>query len=331
MAVRIGVPPFHFIYTHLLVGTIGIAMMVGISTLTPRQVRLLAFITTFVMLCLLVMVPFVGEEIKGARRWIHLPGFSLQPSEFIKPSIAIMVAWLFAKAVEVPNFKGRVMGLGLYFVTLALLLAQPDLGMSILLSSIVGVQFLMTGVSYRFFVVLIVLAICGGVAAYFVFPHVTARVNKFMSDSEESYQIDRSLEAFRHGGILGTGPGQGEVKYHIPDAHADFVFAVAGEELGLIFTLALIGLYGLILGRGFWQALNSRDLFTTLALAGLLLQFGLQAMIHMASNLSLIPTKGMTLPFLSYGGSSTLSLAYGMGMLLALTRRGSVKESWGTK
>jgi cell division protein FtsW len=144
-----------------------------------------------------------------------------------------------------------------------------------------------------------------------------------MSDSEESYQIDRSLEAFRHGGFLGTGPGQGEVKYHIPDAHADFVFSVAGEEMGLMFTLSIIGLFAVFLGRGFWQALNSRDLFTTMALTGLLVQFGLQAMIHMASTLSIIPTKGMTLPFLSYGGSSSLALSYGMGMLLALTRRGA--------
>jgi cell division protein FtsW len=330
VAIRIGAPPLHFVYNHLAIEAIGLVLMIGISTLSPRQVRMLALAVTFVTICLLIMVPFVGEEIKGARRWIHLPGFSLQPSEFIKPSLAIVEAWLFSKSLETPAgakpFKGRAMGLGLYFFSLALLLLQPDLGMSILLTVIIGVQFLMTGVSYRFFVVLVVLAICGGVAAYFVFPHVTARVNKFMSDSEESYQIDKSLEAFRHGGLLGTGPGQGEVKYHIPDAHADFVFSVAGEEMGLMFTLSIIALFIVFLSRGFWQALNARDLFTTMALTGLLVQFGLQAMIHMASTLSIIPTKGMTLPFLSYGGSSSLALSYGMGMLLALTRRGAAKD-----
>jgi cell division protein FtsW len=173
----------------------------------------------------------------------------------------------------------------------------------------------------------IVLIICGVIGAYFIFPHVHDRVNKFLSpDTEDSYQIDRSLEAFHHGGVFGTGPGQGQVKFHIPDAHADFVFSVAGEELGLLWTLGIIALFMCILARGFWQALNTRDLFTAMALTGLLTQFGLQAMIHMASTLAIIPTKGMTLPFLSYGGSSSLALSYGMGMMLALTRRGSARE-----
>jgi len=327
VAIRIGAPPFHFIYNHLAVQSIGIAVMIAISTFSPKQVRLLALCMTAIILCLLVLVPFIGEEIKGARRWIHLPGFSLQPSEFIKPSIAVVIAWLFARALEAPGFPGRIMGAGLYVCTLALLLAQPDLGMSILVTVIFSTQLMMTGIPYWIFALIIMVLICGVIAAYFVFPHVNARVNKFLSpETEESYQIDRSLEAFRHGGLLGTGPGQGEVKYHIPDAHADFVFSVAGEELGLVWTLGIVSVFIFILGRGFWQALNSRDLFTTLALAGLLTQFGLQAMIHMASTLAIIPTKGMTLPFLSYGGSSSLALSYGIGMLLALTRRGSVRE-----
>jgi len=328
VAMRIGAPPFHFIYNHLAVQSIGVILMIAISTLPPKQIRLLALAATLVILCLLMLVPFIGEEIKGARRWIHLPGFSLQPSEFIKPSIAIVTAWLFARSIETPGFPGRVIGIGIYFLTLALLLAQPDLGMSVLLTFIVGTQFFMTGVPYYFFAMIVVVLICGVIAAYFLFPHVNARVNKFLSpDTEDSYQIDRSLEAFRHGGLFGTGPGQGQVKFHIPDAHADFVFSVAGEELGLIWTLVIVSVFLFILGRGFWQALNCRDLFTTLAIAGLLTQFGLQAMIHMASTLSIIPTKGMTLPFLSYGGSSSLALSYGMGMLLALTRRGSAREN----
>jgi len=327
VAMRIGAPPFHFIYNHLAVQCIGLALMIFISTLPPKQIRLLALLATFVIICLLMLVPFIGEEIKGARRWIHLPGFSLQPSEFIKPSIAIVTAWLFSRAIETPGFPGRVMGVVLYFFTLALLLAQPDLGMSFVVTAIVGTQFFMTGVPYWLMALVIVLLICGVIGAYFVFPHVTDRVNKFLSpETEESYQIDRSLEAFRHGGLFGTGPGQGQVKYHIPDAHADFVFSVAGEELGLMWTLAIMSVFIFILGRGFWQALNTRDLFTAMALSGMLTQFGLQAMIHMASTLAIIPTKGMTLPFLSYGGSSSLALSYGMGMMLALTRRGSARE-----
>lgn len=327
VAMRIGAAPFHFIFNHLAVQSIGIVAMITISTFSPRQIRLLALASVLVVLVLLALVPFIGEEIKGARRWIHLPGFSLQPSEFIKPSIAVVTAWLFARAIEFPGFPGRVIGIATYGLTLALLLLQPDLGMSFLVTFIVGTQFFLTGVPYYFFALVIVIIICGIIAAYFVFPHVTDRVNKFLSpETEESYQIDRSLQAFRHGGVFGTGPGQGEVKFHIPDAHADFVFAVAGEELGLIWTLGIVCLFLFILGRGIWQALNSRDLFTTLALSGLLVQFGLQAMIHMSSNLAIIPTKGMTLPFLSYGGSSSLALSCGMGMMLALTRRGSQKD-----
>jgi len=327
VAIRIGAPPFHFIYNHLFVQSLGIIGMIAVSTFPPKRVRLLAILATVGILALLIMVPIIGEEIKGARRWIHLPGFSLQPSEFIKPSLAVVMAWLFARAIDVPGFRGRVIGIALYGVTVLLLLLQPDFGMTFLVTAIFGVQFFMTGIPYWLVAGLIILLICGGIAGYFMFPHFNARINKFMSpETTESYQIDRSLEAFHHGGLLGTGPGQGKVKFHIPDAHADFVFSVAGEELGLIWTLVIAGLFAFILGRGFMLALNSRDLFTTLALAGLLTQLGLQAMIHMASTLSLIPTKGMTLPFLSYGGSSTLALSYGMGMVLALTRRGSARE-----
>lgn len=327
VAMRIGASPTHFIYNHLFIQSLGLVGMIFISTFSPKRVRLFALLATVGILVLLMMVPVIGEEIKGARRWIHLPGFSLQPSEFIKPSLAIVNAWLFSRAIEVEGFRGRLMGILLYLVIIALLLMQPDLGMSVLVTAIFGAQFFMTGIPYWLVASILILLICGIIGAYFVFPHVNARVNKFLSpETTESYQIDRSLEAFSHGGLLGTGPGQGKVKYHIPDAHADFVFSVAGEELGLIWTLAIIGLFTFILGRGFMFALNSRDLFTTLALAGLLTQLGLQAMIHMASTLSIIPTKGMTLPFLSYGGSSSLALSYGMGMMLALTRRGSARE-----
>lgn len=327
VAMRIGASPSHFIYNHLLFQSVGLIGMIAISTFSPKRVRLLAVLATVGILVLLVLVPMIGEEIKGARRWIHLPGFSLQPSEFIKPSLAIVMAWLFARAIEVPGFRGRLMGIGLYLITVVLLLIQPDFGMTFLVTAIFGVQFFMTGINYAWVGGMVVLMVCGLIAAYFLFPHFNARINKFISpETTESYQIDRSLEAFSHGGLFGTGPGQGKVKFHIPDAHADFVFSVAGEELGLIWTVAIVGLFAFILGRGFIIALNSKDLFMTLALAGLLTQLGLQAMIHMASALSIIPTKGMTLPFLSYGGSSSLALSYGMGMLLALTRRGSARE-----
>ncbi|HCM82967.1 MAG TPA: cell division protein FtsW, partial [Rhodospirillaceae bacterium] len=179
VAIRIGAPPFHFIYNHLFVQSLGIIGMIAVSTFPPKRVRLLAILATVGILALLIMVPIIGEEIKGARRWIHLPGFSLQPSEFIKPSLAVVMAWLFARAIDVPGFRGRVIGIALYGVTVLLLLLQPDFGMTFLVTAIFGVQFFMTGIPYWLVAGLIILLICGGIAGYFMFPHFNARINKF--------------------------------------------------------------------------------------------------------------------------------------------------------
>ncbi len=322
VAMRIGLSSFHFVYSHVVVQIVGVTVMLCVSMLSPKQIRLLALFGFTCTIIALMLVPLVGEEIKGARRWIHLPGFSLQPSEFLKPTLAVVTAWLFAKRLEYLDFPGRLVGAGLYVLSAGLLLLQPDLGMTVVITTVWCAQFFLTGVPIIVICGIGFIGICGLVGAYFIFSHVTARVDKFLHpEGTETYQIDQSLEAFHHGGIFGTGPGQGQVKFHLPDAHADFIFSVAGEELGLIWTIIIVVLFMFIVIRGLIRALNSNDLFTLFALTGLLTQFGLQALIHMASSLSLIPTKGMTLPFLSYGGSSSLGLAFGMGMVLALTRR----------
>src|SRR5579863_6300657 len=203
-----------------------------------------------------------------------------------------------------------------------MLIKQPDFGMAVVVAAVWFAQFVLAGLRL-YWAAAGALAGLGGLAgAYVWLPHVTSRVNRFLDPAAgENYQVNRSLEAFANGGLWGRGPGEGLVKDHLPDAHADFVFAVAGEEFGLIVCLVIVGVFAFIVLRGFSRLLQEGNLFVLLAATGLLIQFGLQAVINMASTLHLIPTKGMTLPFLSYGGSSMLALALGMGMLLALTRR----------
>jgi cell division protein FtsW len=289
--------------------------------MSPKGIRRLAILTTLGALALMLMTLVFGAEIKGASRWLSIGGLSLQPSEFVKPGIAVVAAWLFARQRMDERFPGIQMSIAVYLVTVAILLMQPDVGMMIVVSVVWGTQFFVAGLPLVF-VALIALTFMGaGVGAYFTFDHVQLRVDRFFGpDSEIGYQAARAIEAFQHGGILGRGPGEGRVKEVLPDAHADFIFAVTGEEFGLLACLVIVGLFAFVVLRGFARVMKLDDLFVLLAVAGLLSQFAVQALINMASSVSLIPPKGMTLPFISYGGSSTLALAIGMGMVLALTR-----------
>ncbi|HEX9466003.1 MAG TPA: putative peptidoglycan glycosyltransferase FtsW [Alphaproteobacteria bacterium] len=322
VATRIGLDPFFFVRRQIALLIPAIAIMIAISMLNPRTVRLVAIVGFLLATTLLAATFFIGTEIKGARRWIHVPGLSIQPSEFVKPTFTIVAAWLFAMQRKHERFPGDLISIGLYLVVLSLLLLQPDVGMSIVITSVWFAQFFLAGL--RMFWVLL---LGGGglvslVGAYFVFPHVASRVDRFVDPaSGDNYQVSTALEAFLNGGLFGRGPGEGTVKSVLPDAHSDFVFAVAGEEFGLIACLVLVALFAFIVLRGFTRALQDSNLFILLAVAGLLAQFGLQALINMGSTLNLIPTKGMTLPFISYGGSSLLALALGMGFMLALTRK----------
>jgi cell division protein FtsW len=256
-----------------------------------------------------------GVEIKGARRWVNLPGLSLQPSEFVKPTFAVLAAWLFAE-------RKNWVAVALFGIVVTMLVKQPDLGMAVVVSAVFVAQFFLAGLRLGWVALMASGGIAGLVGAYALLPHVKSRIDRFLDPSSgDSYQIDRSIEAFGNGGIWGTGPGEGRVKEWLPDAHADFVFAVAGEELGLILCLVIVAIFAFIVLRGLARMVQEQNLWIVLAATGLYVQFGLQAIINMASSLHLMPTKGMTLPFISYGGSSMLAIALGLGMALALTRR----------
>jgi cell division protein FtsW len=275
-----------------------------------------------ISLALLALTFVIGVEIKGARRWINFPGLSLQPSEFIKPTFAVVAAWLFSEQKLRPRFPGNLICLALFLLILALLIKQPDIGMAAVVAAVWFAQFFMAGMRLYWVAAGALAGLGGLVGAYMYLPHVRVRVDHFLDPSTgDSYQVNRSIEAFANGGLWGRGPGEGTVKDVLPDAHADFVFAVAGEEFGVVVCLAIVALFAFIVLRGFSRMSQEGSLFVLLAATGLLVQFGLQAAINMASSLHLIPTKGMTLPFLSYGGSSMLALGLGMGMMLALTRR----------
>lgn len=322
VAVRIGVDELHFVKRHLSLLPVAVALIIGVSLLTPVQVRRLAIIGFAGSIVLLVATLLIGPEIKGARRWIGIAGFSLQASEFVKPTFALVTAWLLAERARDPRFPGMKIAIAAYAVVVALVLAQPDLGQTVVITAVWLSQMFLAGIPLWLVFGGIVASIGGLAGAYLLLPHVTSRIDRFLDPSSgDTYQIDRSLQAFNNGGLFGQGPGEGVVKNFLPDAHADFVFAVAGEELGLIVSLAIVGLFAFIVLRGMGHALADHSLFVLLAVSGLMTQFGLQALINMGSSLQLLPTKGMTLPFISYGGSSLLAIAIGLGMALALTRR----------
>jgi cell division protein FtsW len=315
-----------FVLRQVVWLVLAFGVLLGVSLLSVRQVKWLAVLGLVAALAATAATLVIGMEIKGARRWLALPGLSLQPSEFLKPTLAIVCAILLAEG-KLAAASGRRWlatggALGLALLGGALLKAQPDIGMLAVLAAVLFVQFFVSGLSLVlvFIVGLIVLGALG--AAYALLPHVQSRVHRFFfPEGTDTFQVDTALRAFGNGGLYGVGPGEGRVKTSLPDAHSDFIFAVAGEEFGMIACMVLILLFGAIVVRGLLRLLAEPDLFVVLAASGLLAGFGLQAFVNMGSTLNLIPTKGMTLPFVSYGGSSLLAIAFGMGALLALTRR----------
>lgn len=327
VAERIGLGTFSLAHQQLLILPAACCALIAASLLTPTWVRRLGVVGLGVCLVLLLLTLLFGDTFKGATRWINILGFSLQPSELLKPAFVITAAWMLAAGKEEAWFPGQTIAIGLFLLAAGLLMLQPDLGQTLLLSAVFGIQLFLAGLPIAAVAVLAAGAVAAMVSAYVFFPHVRHRIDSFLDpEAGDRYQIDRSLEAFRSGGLFGQGPGEGTVKHLLPDAHADFVFAVAGEEFGLIACAVIVLLFAFVVLRGFGQLLQQDNLFVLLAASGLLAQFGLQALINMGSALHLIPTKGMTLPFLSYGGTSLLATAGGMGLLLALTRKRPPQE-----
>lgn len=317
---------FHFVKKHFIFLLPTLSILLGTSFLSIKDIKLISILVLGLSFIGLLLTLVMGVEIKGATRWIDFGGVSLQPSEFAKPCFAIISAWFFAKQQDEPDYPGNLYAIGLYAAFVGLLLLQPDLGMTVLVTTTWFAQFFLAGLPMIWILLAGGCGILSLFGAYLFFPHVTRRVDHFLNPTPgdkfgDRYQIHQSLEAFMNGGFFGQGPGEGTVKKYLPDAHADFIFAVAGEEFGIILCCLLVGLFAFVLLRSFGRLLDETNLFIVLAVTGLIVQFGLQAIINMASTLSLMPTKGMTLPFISYGGSSLLAQALGMGFVLALTRK----------
>lgn len=326
VAARINLPAFYFVQRHLAMLPLAIIVMITVSMLSIAQIRHIAWLGLGLGLVLLVLTPFIGTEIKGARRWINIAGFSLQVSEFIKPTFAVIAAWLFSASYRYGQIRMWSFVGALYGLIALLLVLQPDFGMVFVVTGIWGVQLFLAGLPIVFIVIIGLLGTVGAVGAYYFFPHVASRVDRFLNpEAGDQYQIRHSMDAFMGGGWFGKGPGEGIVKRHLPDAHADFVFSVAGEEFGYILCVSILGLYVLLIGRSYYKSYQEKDLFLMLAIVGLTTQFMLQTFVNIASSLHLIPTKGMTLPFLSYGGSSLIAISISMGMILALTRTRKTK------
>jgi cell division protein FtsW len=322
VATRVNLDTFHFVRKQLQMLPVAAIILIVVSMLSPKQVRGLALLGFVCSIAFLLLTFFAGTEIKGAKRWISLPGFSLQPSEFLKPTFAVVAAWLFALARKKENFPGDAMAIALYGLAMALLLLQPDIGMAFVVTCVWFAQYFLAGL--RMLWVLSLAGLGGGaaIALYFTFPHFQSRLDRFLDPaSGDTYQVNMAMEAFMNGGLMGRGPGEGTAKSYLPDAHSDFIFAVAAEEFGLVLCLFVVALYAFVVLRGLARALQETDLFVVLAVGGLCVQFGVQALVNMGSTLHLIPTKGMTLPFVSYGGSSLLAIALGMGFVLALSRK----------
>jgi cell division protein FtsW len=322
VANRIGVEEFYFLKRHLLYIIPSLTVIFIVSSLGDSAIKKFSLVLYFVSLILTIFTLFWGSEIKGARRWISILGFSVQPSEFVKPSLAIITAWMLSEQRKYHEFRGKLMATIFLFIFVIALILQPDIGMTIITSGVWFGQFFLNGFPIILVIATVAICIGGFVLAYFFLPHVTARVDKFLNPNiGDHYQIDRSIDAFSSGGIFGVGPGEGIVKKHLPDAHADFVFAVLGEEFGFIVCAFIVILVTFIVVYGMLKAVRRNDLFSILASVGLLAQFGLQSFVNMASTLHLIPTKGMTLPFVSYGGSSMIAVSISVGMILALSKK----------
>lgn len=322
VAGRIGVDQFHFIHRQHLFLLLSLLVMFVVSLQPPQNVRRLAIIGLIISIALMAVLPYFGVETKGAKRWITLLGISVQPSEFLKPCMAVVMAWIFHLRETHHHFPGWKISIALYVVVVGLLLIQPDLGMVITISAMWAIQFFLAGLPMILVLLLPFCGIGGLLGAYYNFAHVRKRIDDFLNPAADgNYQVNRSLEAFASGGWLGRGPGEGKIKLLLPDSHTDFVFSVAGEEFGLIACFIIIFLFAFIVLRGIINISKENDFFTVIAVSGLLAQFGIQAIINMGVAVNLLPAKGMTLPFLSYGGSSLIAIALGMGMMLALTRR----------
>ncbi len=322
LAARNGLPAFFYVQRQVVFGLIGLAAMLAFSLMSPERIRRLAVIGFFVSLVAMMLLPFMGTDFgKGAVRWFSLGFASVQPSEFLKPMLAVFAAWLIAAGMEPGGPPGRALSLAFTTLVLALLVIQPDFGQAALIAAGWMVMYFVAGAPMTLLVVLASLVLLGGVVAYQNSEHFARRIDGFLaSDIDPRTQMGFAQNAISEGGFFGAGVGEGRVKWSLPDAHTDFIIAVAAEEYGLILVLFIIGLYATVLLRSLFRLMRERDMFIRLAGTGLVVMFSLQAMINMGVAVRLLPSKGMTLPLVSYGGSSLLATGIAIGMILSFTR-----------
>ena len=312
---------FYFAGRQAAYAALGVVVMLVAAALDPRRLRRAATIIAAIALPLCALAAWVGPEVKGAQRWFDFGFFSLQPSEILKPALIVVWAWMLSESMKQARFPGRAVSIALFALAAAALLSQPDIGQTALLALVLGPMLILSGMALRWVLGGGVLAVLGAWAVYAFYPHARERVDTFLNpEGDAAYQVNRALDAIAAGGVFGRGPGEGIIKRSLPDAHADFVFAVAAEEFGLLASIGLIALFGALAFRGLSRASRLNEPFEQLAASGLILLLVAQAAIHIAVNLSLLPAKGMTLPFISFGGSSMVGSALALGFCLSLLR-----------
>ncbi len=311
----------HFFYRQAVWIALSLPVMIGISMLPRDRARRLSLFGAAFFLVLMIFVPLIGPEVNGARRWIGMGFAQIQPSEFLKPFFVVAMAWLLSLRDADKSLPVFPLSAALTGAVAILLMRQPDFGSTLIFGCVWIAMLALAGISLRMLGILSLVAVAGVVLAYFFYPVATSRIDGFLLGTGDTFQTDNAMRTLTAGGLFGMGPGGGTRKFGLPEPHTDYIFSVIGEEFGLIACLAIALIYMTIVARVLVKLLDEESSFAILAAAGLAIQFGLQALINMAVNVQIAPSKGMTLPFISYGGSSMLALSIGMGLLLAFTRR----------
>jgi cell division protein FtsW len=321
VAKKISADKLFFIKKQILFVFVAIFTIIFISFFDKQQIKVASIFGIFVCLGLLVLVLMFGSEAKGAKRWIMVLGFNLQPSEFTKIFFLIFHAFLLQK---LQNYKWTIKygaSALCYLTIVTLLILQPDFGMTLIISALWIIQLFIFGLPLILIIIMGCLGVVGAIGAYLTLPHVADRINKFLDLNEKNYQVERAVDSYINGGFFGVGPGNGLVKKYIPDAHTDFIFAVVAEEFGVITCVFLMAIFLIIISRIVKRIMVEEDLFVRLAVVGLASQLALQTLINIGVSIGMLPTKGMTLPFISYGGSSIIAVSIGFGMILSLTKK----------
>lgn len=329
VAQRIETAHFHFVYKQLKYMVIALPVFLFFATIKETHLNVISLLAFAFIIVLMMALPIFGDETKGAKRWLTIFGFSLQPAELLKPFYAIFVANMLILKNRYPVSKCYLISGIVHIVILLLLTMQPDLGMAIVISLATGVQFFVAGIPLKFITILSSCFISLIYGCYLYFPHVASRIEAFLGKDTLTYQMKKSLESYNYGGFFGKGPGEGHIKYSLPDSHTDFIFAVAGEEFGTLFCIALVGLIMFIVLRGLYKIMQFNNLFHIYVAIPMIMYFAFQSMFNIGVTLNIFPTKGMTLPFVSYGGSSLLSFAIAMGIYINIGRnvkRGRIRQ-----